>query len=155
MPIAIIRSMDVTRPRWGRTERSLLRKARSVHGHTQTQCAAELMALGAPTAAQSTVANWESGKTRRPSDLTIGAIEVYCDGVIGEVDAIDEVPHRDLDREFNEMVTELTGTRPLTDRQARALDGLVTRLTAGPAMSEPDLEVALIVLRLSGLDARE
>lgn len=150
---------------WGPADRERLKLARRRLGHTQEECAQELSRLGAPVVpAQATVSNWESGRTHRPPDTVVRVIKDYC--AVLDTDeqnspdatpALSSSPSDGADRaseseaSFETAVAELTGARPLTTRQARFLDTLVSRLESGPPMSKADGDAVLLLAEALGL----
>jgi hypothetical protein len=95
-----------------------------------------------------------SAEVPRPRE-TLAAIATYCqaDGEAGDEHA--RIDSRIDELAFDDVVAQLNGTPPLSERQARLLDALTSRLEHGPPMT-PDDGVALrVVARALGFLARE
>jgi hypothetical protein len=87
------------------------------------------------------VSNWERGTVPR-DEAIVQAIDQYC-ALLGDDSAADgSIPLGDLDAEnggaFDDIVANLTGARPLSDRQSLFVEAMIERLRSGPPLSEED-----------------
>lgn len=149
---------------WGLESGRRLAAIRRRNGHNQTEFATLLRELGADCLpSQSTVSNWECGKTHQPSHRSLVAIEAY----ISQSDPLsrtevgpaaksagvpydevsDSIPAQSVRDIFEAMVSSGTGFRPLNDRQGKLIDALTRRLSSGPRLSDADGLVAQSLLR--------
>lgn len=128
-----------------------LAAARRRRGHSQQACASELEGLGATTASQGSVSNWEVGRTGPTSDETLEAIATYCEAA-GCVEAnVQTSTEESGSAAFEDVVAQLVGSRPLSDRQARLIDAVLTRLASGPPLSPDDGTALRFVAGVLGL----
>jgi hypothetical protein len=152
--------MRVRKTEWTAADGRRLASARRQRNHTQEQCAAHLVRLGAPSATQGSVSNWEVARTGPTSDDTRAAIAEYCEfgdeqrgGRPSEAGAKPSVVDT-TSGEFDDLVAQLVGSRPLSDRQARLIDAVLTRLEKGPPLSPDDAAALRLVAGVLGLSPR-
>lgn len=146
--------------RWGKVERSLLRRARGVHGHTQDDCAKWLSIHDKEVSPdQASVSKWERG-VNAPTGARLRAISAYIEEVLDEVEQEPDVgssPDDDVGAEddavFEALTRDLTGQRLLSDEQLAHIRAVNHRLEHGPAMSTSDGAAQLRVARYLGLES--
>lgn len=132
---------------WGDHERGRLRRARALRGDSQPGCIDKLETLGARRVSQPTLSQWESGVIDRPPDDAIRAIARYC----AEAPGLGDHSAAEAE-EFSLAIAPITGEPILSDRQARLVDAIISRLEAsvGP-MSHEDGEALRWAASLLGL----
>lgn len=114
---------------WSHADAAELRAHRGSKRHTQTECAGEIVRLGAPRATQSTIYNWETGRTR-PSKESLAAIRAYLGDASPtslpprpEESGPSEVSEGSAARDdVGPLINPLTGERELSPRQAALVD---------------------------------
>lgn len=143
---------------WTAIDAAGLKAARRSRSHTQADCAAELERLGA-RASQGTVSRWERG-TVTPSPVARSAIAEYRAAVeeeptgggngrlTGDLDADSNVA---FDAEFEGLISEMTGSRPWSGRQAFFLDAIIRRIGSGPPLSAHDEAAIRLTMRFLGM----
>ncbi len=141
---------------WTTADGRRLASARRRRNQTQQECAAELKKLGATSASQGTVSNWEVGRTGPTSEESLVAIAKYCHGE-DQLDGNGPDNHEDRSLTgasspvtFEDLVAQLVGSRPLSDRQARLIDAVVSRLETGPPLSPDDGLALRLAARVVG-----
>lgn len=145
--------MGLSATQWGAHDAATLRAVRAYLGQSQSECARALRALGA-TVGQGAVSGWETGK-HVPHPDAIVAIELYCSAVelpgSGSAAGAGDAAGNDAGRAFANLIGTITGERPLSDRQAAAIDALIKRIANGPSFSAGDQWAAETLLRLLAL----
>ena len=120
---------------WSAEDGLRLASARRRRRHTQQECANELIRLGATNASQGSVSNWEVTRTGPTTEASLAAISEYCREGSDHTDARDAT---DASMTFEDVVAQLVGAPPLTDRQSQLLDAVLARLEKGPPLSTED-----------------
>ncbi len=136
--------------RWDRDAGRSLRAARSLAGHTQSQCAEALRSAGAPSGSQAAVSEWERGSSA-PSAAAQEAVRHYMRQYHTAAGATaPEVPNGRADA-FDGIAGRIAGEPLLGPRQAALVDALTARLRSGPAMSDADERTAASLVAVLGL----
>ncbi|MFN8049918.1 MAG: hypothetical protein U0Q22_00585 [Acidimicrobiales bacterium] len=144
---------------WRDDDRRRFRAAQAALGHTQAECAEQLRALGAPSADQSSVSKWATGRIARPSPAIVNALHQYIAlapaGGGASTSRGSRAAHMQSDGleadGFEDMVRGITDEPLLGPRQGDLVDALIERMRSGIPLSEPDLLVLGSLASVLGL----
>jgi transcriptional regulator with XRE-family HTH domain len=142
---------------WNENDGFRLRVARRSAGHTQMQCARELLTLGADSASQPTVSQWERGKIIKPTEANLSALRTYISmqdqpepsgtTPLAEEEHWDSGPAK----AFDAVARQISGEPLLTQRQGALVDAYIQRLQSGPPLSDADVRALKLLGSVLGL----